>query len=265
VGNTVVASCITARARLGVWMMAKALGLRQSITDGGFYLPALVCFCKGRRPGLDTLSRGWEWRDTKNQTRWHGPLAGLSWDGDWPKDVDRLALEHVQGFWAPYGLEFPFRIEHKGSFEAAAYWSKGDYWFDLGQDRPPKCALRGKDKKAKDHPTFRLLENIIRGVDEFPAALANTQRGIMRLGKYQVVQACQGYEHLKALRPGDDYSEPRTARYNNTYFPLADEDDYRRRRDRRKTHRGQVVEWFERFRALGIEMVHRKMGLDRLR
>lgn len=95
--------------------------------------------------------------------------------------------------------------------------------------------------------------------------MGNTHRGILRLGKYQVVQACQGYEHLKALRPGDDYSEPRTARYNNTYFPLADEDDYRRRCDRRKTHRGQVVEWFERFRALGIKTVHRKMGLDRLR
>src|SRR5262249_1865832 len=35
IGNVVVANNITARARLGVWMVAKALGLRQTITDGG--------------------------------------------------------------------------------------------------------------------------------------------------------------------------------------------------------------------------------------
>ncbi|MBI1913225.1 MAG: hypothetical protein HYS12_00450 [Planctomycetes bacterium] len=55
VGNTVLANNITARARLGVWMVAKALGLRQSITDGGVYTPNAVPHYRGRRPGFDTL------------------------------------------------------------------------------------------------------------------------------------------------------------------------------------------------------------------
>jgi hypothetical protein len=49
VGNTVVANNITARARVGVWMLAKALGLRQTITDGGLYTPDRVPHWRGKR------------------------------------------------------------------------------------------------------------------------------------------------------------------------------------------------------------------------
>jgi hypothetical protein len=39
IGNVVLANNITARGRVGVWMLSKALRLRQSITDGGIYEP----------------------------------------------------------------------------------------------------------------------------------------------------------------------------------------------------------------------------------
>jgi hypothetical protein len=126
VGNTVMANNITARARLGVWQMAKALGLRQTITDGGPYEPGRVSFFREYKPGLDTLSRMWEWADKVRQRRRFGPMAGLNWQGEFPADVDGLALEHVRQFWTPYGLAFPFRVEHKTALTAGAYWSKGD-------------------------------------------------------------------------------------------------------------------------------------------
>src|SRR5262249_21122856 len=59
IGNTVVANNITARARLGVWMLAKPLGLRQTITDGGIYQPGAVAHLKpdAKRPAMGPLSR----------------------------------------------------------------------------------------------------------------------------------------------------------------------------------------------------------------
>lgn len=267
VGNTVVANNITARARLGVWMMAKALGLRQTITDGGCYRPEAVCRFDGKHPGLDTLSRPWEWH-APNRRRWLRPMGGRDWSGTWPglHELDSLAAVHIREFWRPYSLEFPFRVEHKAVIDRGACWSKGDYAFRL-PDGKVMYAVRGKDKgqKGGQHPSFRLLDAILDGRDDFPTDLDYEHRGIMKLGKYQVVQSCRGYEHLKHLRPGDDYTEARTARYNNTCFPLEDEKDYMRRRGRRKTNRGRPVQWFEKYGPKGIAAVHRRMADDNLK
>jgi hypothetical protein len=280
IGNTVLANNITARARLGVWMMGKALALRETITDGGPYEPARVCFFKDKRPGFDTLSRIWEWPDERKRYRWLGPLGGRDWRGDEPKaQVDQLTQDHVRQFWEPYGLGFPFKLEHKNQkrdaegkevpethwIEAGAYWHKGDYAFRL-PDGMVNYALRGKDKKGKKHPTFTLLANILRGDNTFPTDLNYTHKAIMRLGKFRVAQAsATGYGNLKPLRPGDDYREGRIARYNNNHFPLADEADYHCRRNRKKIQRGRPKLWFEKFAALGIEQVHRNMTNNRLK
>jgi hypothetical protein len=270
VGNTVVANNITARARLGVWMMAKALGLRQTITDGGAYEPGAVCFFGGRRPGLDTLSRAWSWHALR-RGRWHGPAGGRDWgtrSGDWPPadELNRLALGHVRAFWEPYGLEFAFAVEHKTPFLRAAYWSKGDYAFQLA-DGTRKYAVRGKDKRAKagQHPMFELLDHVLDGADDFPKAMPYAHRSLLKVGKFLLVQASGGWEGLKHLRPGDDYEEQRLARFNNTHFPTADEAEYRRRRDRRKVNRGRPVQWFEKWGPGGISCVHRRMNKDLLR
>jgi hypothetical protein len=271
VGNTVIANNITARARLGVWMMAKALGLKQTITDGGAYEPGMVCFFGGHRPGLDALSRAWSWH-APCRGRWQGPLGGLDWSGgpgDWPEadELNRLALDHVRAFWEPYGLDFPFPVvEHKAPFTAAAFWSKGDYVFRLA-DGTRKYAVRGKDKTAKEgqHPMFELLGNALDGKDDFPGDMHYTHRGLLKVAKYQIIQASRGWEGLKHLRPGDDYEEKRVARFNNLFFPVADEAEWRRRRDRKKVVRGRPVLWFERYGPGGIDCVHRHMSQDLLR
>lgn len=268
ISNTVVANNITARARTGVWMLAKALGLRQTITDGGCYSPMLSHAFDGsyRKAGLDTLSRPWEWH-APNRRRWVRPMPGWDWNAPaWPSqaECDRLASEHTEAFWTPYGLSLPFRLEHKSPFLAAAIWSKGDYAF-LYEDSPIDFKLRGKKRNALLlHPSYALLKSILEGRDDFPSDMEHTHTSIMKIGKYRVVQKSSGYEDLKDKRPGDEYTEYRTARYNNTYFPLKDEAEYRRRSNRRRVDHGQTVQFFERFGREGIRSVHRHMASDTL-
>lgn len=272
VGNTVVGNNITARARVGVWMLAKALGLRQSITDGGPYTPAAVPAFSGKRPGLDVLSRMWDWPDPRRRRRLV-PVAGRDWAACWgdlppAAELNRLAAAHVEEFWRPYGLALPFAIAHKAenAFRRGAYWSKGDYALQTAEKTV--YALRGKDRgtgRLQQHPTFRLLDSIIAGRDEFPSELGYTHTSILRIPRWKLAQQSAGYEGLKGLRPGDDLSEARTARYNNTHFPVPAEADYLRRRNRRKVHRGKEVSWFERFGREGVAAVHRRMAADRLR
>jgi hypothetical protein len=127
-------------------MMAKPLNLIQSITDGASYSVDRVCYFKDRNPGLDTLSRCWDWTDQVRQRRWIAPLAGREWQGTEGKDeLTRLALEHIQNFWKPYGVDFPFQVDHKNQrydqeghevpeshwIAKMAWWSKADYAFLL--------------------------------------------------------------------------------------------------------------------------------------
>lgn len=276
VGNVTVANVITARARAGVWMLSKALGCRQSITDGGIYTPdAVPLFNPERaRPGLETLSRSWEWAD-QPRGRKFVRMGGRKWADnlhEMPPGValDEMATVHIQEFWTPYNLDFTFRIEHKveNTFRRAAYWSKADYALER-LDGKIVYAVRGKDKNKRTdrklHPTFTLLDAILVGADTFPADLEYTRGGILKVGKYQVVQSCNGYEDWKNLRPGDSLpNETYTARYNNTHFPMMDADEYHRRRYRKKYHRGNDVRWFEKFATRGISGVHEGMIRDRL-
>jgi hypothetical protein len=274
VGNTVVANNITARARVAVWMLAKALRLRQSITDGGIYQHTAVAAFKGRKkPGLDTLNRMWEW-ENKVRRRHLVPLGGRDWSGPLPgqQELDALAAEHVRQFWEPYGLAFPFKLEHKlaNSFTRAAYWSKGDYALRPVTGGKLVFALRGKDRpNSKDaHPTFKLLENVLDGKDEFPADLSYSRGGILKIGKWKIVQQCGGptYRGMKRLRPGDNLpTTQHEARYNNVHFPLRDEKDYLSRRNRKKAHRGRPVQWFERHGRKGVSAVLRGMRQNTLR
>jgi hypothetical protein len=273
VGNTILANNITARARCGVWMMAKALGLRQCITDGGIYAPKQVpCYRPGRKPGLDALSRSWKWKDSR-RGRSYCPLGSHDWDAGLPPVdvIDRMAMEQIRAFWAPYKLAFPFqRIEHKAenSFSRAVYWSRADYC--LLTVKGPVFAVRGKDKNKrndwKPHPTFALFHNILAGNDEFPSDLTYSKGGILKVGKWLIAQGSKGFASIKGLRPGDSLPvEVFTATYNNVHFPLRDEHDYRRRRRRRKVSRGKPFQWFERYAAQGIRAVHKAMANNYLR
>jgi hypothetical protein len=262
VGNTVLANNITARARVGVWMIAKALGLRQSITDGGIYTPSLVPHFRGKCPGLDILSRPWDWKDYK-RARSLKPLPGCADTLPDLATLDRLAEEHVAAFWSPYGLRLPFHLEHKSTFVRSAYWSKADYAL-LGADGTRTYKLRGKERNKRDdtklHPTYALLDSILDGKDDFPGDLEYTRGGILKIGTFRPAQISMSYEHLWNLRPGDTIPD-RTykARYNNAHLPVDTEAQYRRRRNRRKVDHKKPVEWFEKFRRSGIAEVLRRM------
>lgn len=122
--NTVLANNITARARVEVWKLSKALNTVQSITDGGNYSPERVFKLNqnGRRPSLSVLSdlRKLEAHRSISVV----PLAGRDWgpvydqyekDGDLSpfRALDGYAKDHVTAFWAPYGLTLQIGVEHK--------------------------------------------------------------------------------------------------------------------------------------------------------
>lgn len=73
IGNVILANNITARARVGAWMMNKALNTIQSITDGGAYSLLNINDLdpsrkEGKKPGLETLSdlrQLWNHRNVK--------------------------------------------------------------------------------------------------------------------------------------------------------------------------------------------------------
>jgi hypothetical protein len=280
VGNSILANNITARGRVGVWMLAKALRLRQTITDGGIYEPSSVAWWKGPKPGLATLADMYEWK--MKCRRGFTSLAGLDWKAAitnqaLPEDLDALALAHVKEFWVPYGLEFPFgKVEHKkeNTFIRAAYLFKADYGLDRAGFHDPKYparlfCLRGKDRDArakgnKQHPSFTWLGNILDGSNAFPDDLTHTKGGILTI-KQWVQNQCQDVgEELKALRPGDSLPERTfTQRYNNVHTRLADYDDWKGRYDRKKVVRGKPNRWFERYGAAGTRAVHKAMLANR--
>ncbi|MEJ1929544.1 hypothetical protein WDZ92_04595 [Nostoc sp. NIES-2111] len=277
VGNTVVANNITARARVGAWMMNKALHTRQSITDGGMYslLTVPVLRDNAKLPGLDLLSDNTRWEDKKNYTRLLQPLANVDWvtvfenKGSELMMLDSLASAHISNFWQRYGLSLPFAIEHKlnNTFYIAAYINKAHYLlFTLGGDVTYK--VRGardyKDNSLRKHPTFELLKNLANGSNEFPQELVYDHLSLLRVGKWVEAMNSNGYENIKQLRPGDEVREERTARYNNSHVFCLTVDDFTKRNDRKTTHRGQKVEWFERYREDGWSKVHNQMLLDSL-
>lgn len=82
IGNVVVANNITARARALAWMMAKALGSYQSITDGGVFNLNTVNSWKDTKPGLNTLANINERHKLARQTADRLltiPLGGHEW------------------------------------------------------------------------------------------------------------------------------------------------------------------------------------------
>jgi hypothetical protein len=272
ISNTVVANNITARSP------ARCL-------DAGEGPPAAPddhrrwLLHPGRRP----LHQGQETRAGDavflEDWRYLAPLAG--WTGTFPDraTMDAMATEHVRAFWAPYGLERLFQIEHKTQAKenpniriaVAAWWNKGDYAF-LFPDGEIRPAVRGKPKKPKPGekppPQMVLLNAILAGGDEFPTDLEYRRKGILKIGRFRQVQSSGGYEHLKGLRPGENFEDPPTvARFNNTHMPMDTLADYKRRQDRnrRRVARGQPARWFERFGPLGIRQVHRAMRRDALK
>jgi hypothetical protein len=168
IGNSVIANNITAKARVGAWMMAKALDLFQTITDGGTYTCDAVRYINSkasqfRRPGFNTLYDRDKWCDTRKGRGYKSldikvdgvdPWTNPEWfnlDGNCNKvgDVlDIVAISHINDFWSSYNLELDFDIEHKGGNTSThlATYGKADYALKtIGSD-----SIKFKIRGAKD-------------------------------------------------------------------------------------------------------------------
>ena len=135
IGNTVIGNNITAQIRLAVWQMNKALNTCQSITDGGLYEPGKINKLHPkvketgkRKPSLETLSDLRKLQEHRSVRV--GSLGRVDWlmlieslfdneltiedeDKEIFKNHDALALQHIKDFWALYGVDFHFNVEHK--------------------------------------------------------------------------------------------------------------------------------------------------------
>jgi hypothetical protein len=298
IGNAIVANNITGRARLGAWMINKALWTRQSITDGGIYQLSEVPFLTNsdRLPGFDVLSDCSRWIDHRRKNRTIGSLGNIDWNSrvfkgmtealkDLSEEIDGIALQHINQFWGSYDLQLPFNVEHKEEhfFTRAAYWSKAHYALDLvqpclnkytGEFTDRHFIIRGvktykEDSGLKMSPVFDLLSNILEGADGFPIDLEYDHFYLMRVGKYAQLQSSSSESELKSKRPGDEVIEERIQRFNNTHLPIASIAEFRSRTDRKtfRTSKGEKVRipFFEKFGPKGISYVHRMMLDDRLK
>lgn len=178
VGNTVVADNITARARCEVWKMAKALQLRQTITDGGFYQPEKVLQIKNkqqRKPSFNIFSDPCSLVKHRNikivslgEKPWkemfqHNPSLLVQ------QNIDELAKQHIDEFWAAYDFKLKMNIEHKlENFSLkTAYLNKANYRFMTFEKEKGwagrKTAVRGveRDVSVEKNPYIELLENIL--------------------------------------------------------------------------------------------------------
>lgn len=285
IGNAVIANNITARARVGAWLTAKALKLRQTITDGGLYTPTGVAFYKGKKPSFTTLNNMSNWEDY-SEKRKVLPLGGIDWEVKFKEFklleekeiqlyIDNLASQHIEEFWQPYSLSLErlFKIEHKVEHTAtrAAYLCKGHYalkFLKLKEGISP-YRVRGSKKysqeELRNNCIFELLDAILEGRD-IPdiVTFEYDYRHLLSLSDWQQAQQTNGYENYKSLMPGDNVIDIRIFRLNNNYFPVDTLREYLSRQDRKKVIRGESAQWYERHLSEGIPKTVLRMEKDNL-
>lgn len=238
IGNTIVANNITAKARVGTWMMSKALHTRQSITDGGMYaLREVPLFTDtAKKLGFEGLHDQTNWLEKHKYTRVIGPLGDVNWEDELQKykdnpqgyenklqeNLDTEAEKHVSKFWSKYNLVLPFKVEHKveGTFEVAAYESKAHYMLRQVVDGD-KYKIRGakefKDVSYTKHPMFEILTNTVEGSNLWPSSNIYSHTYLLKVKKWCLAQDTTGYKNIVHLMPGDLVEETRPFRVNNTW------------------------------------------------
>lgn len=177
-GNTVLANNITAKARVGVWKLSKALLTAQSITDGGMFSKDKVAVIDKTNypynPGFHTMadrSRFLKHRAIKTEALtpcnvWKMMKAAeIEKDAKGQKaqkDLDKLCLDHINRFWNNYDLDLPFAIECKYENTAleAIYFGSSDYLLSQtagGVSEYIKC----RGAKEADHPKQLWLKHLL--------------------------------------------------------------------------------------------------------
>lgn len=174
IGNTVIANNITANARVGSWMMAKALGCKQVITDGGFYelekVPHMRTYNKTfRRPSLyshyEQEGKWQEYVDYKPLMLMEDLIQLLNTSKDEAQNIlDTKASKHIKEFWSHYELDLGFDLEHKlehtGHTAITNPYGKVDYMI-MTYEGKEVIKVRGVRPDDYDiHPKVELLRAI---------------------------------------------------------------------------------------------------------
>ena len=216
-GNTILANNITAKARVGVWMVAKALNTVQSITDGGLYNPDTVHYLKTdnskfRKPGFDSLylRNSRQWFISVNQDKLFevdviDRVKNSLGDPDKQKEcqdyVDSKATDHINNFWSVYGLSLPFEIEHKlaNTGTKAAYSGSGDY--AIATLEGDKIFIKSRGSRSDDHPKRLMLKALLleTSTKNVPHTFLDTRQ--LGVSQYQQFPG-------DIFLPGDDIDQP---------------------------------------------------------
>jgi hypothetical protein len=221
IGNTVIANNITSKARVGAWMMSKALQTVQSITDGGMFSADKVSYLRpekdrNRKPGLHVLADRQRLRkhrciETKplfpelktSVKEWLVNGTGF-YDPERAKVLDQTCLNHINNFWRHYDLALPFEIECKYEHTAlfAVWRNKGDYFLvhTISQENqftvPDIGVVYGVMKvrgaKKIDHPSKQHMLHIA-----FPEQIPTYNA----IGFYEELRGVNDYQ--KANNPED--------------------------------------------------------------
>ena len=183
ISNAILANNITSKARCGVWMMSKALGIRFNATDGGVFGNDDIRFLKTElksfrnyKPSMNTfadynrLNKSKGVRNDKFVEDFEAFYKDVTQNPECNikeahEKLDVEILKHVNQFWGVYSLELPFEIELKedNTCKQVAYTAKSDYV--LIDPVKPDLTIKIEDR--------RVIEAFKYGSDEAEALEGN--------------------------------------------------------------------------------------------
>jgi hypothetical protein len=232
----VIANNITAKARLGVWMVSRSVKGLQSITDGCMYTPDRV-YSKTEnsiKPGLQTLS---DYRLMEKHTSIKTTsLGGFNWFDLFAKkksyeeypSIDNLVNNHVKSFWRNYNIEFPYDIEHKNThMSTKSFYIKKAYYMYKDFTTDEVCyKIRGLRSSQIEGSVYKRIGDILlKGEETSIASLQQTYTYTTRVSDY-----ISSKKKDKIIYPGVKVSSVLNFLLSNLDLPYINNKDYKKRK-----------------------------------
>lgn len=243
INNTVLANNITARCRMAMWMLAKALSILQSITDGGIMSVNDVHYILPgkKKPGIAVHSDIRKLVEHKSIRR--GTLADRDWSPYFEEpvdlnnfhEIDDLVYEHIQNYIGNYGLKFPFpKIEHKPEHVAltVSYIRKADNVMRVtdenGMFTQTVSKMRGFPQDGENPLAQDVLKRGVFG-NKNPKLLTTTYTVVRPSTIPDFVLAHTRQEVAEGntkFKPGQTIVVEKTVKLNNTHYPVDSVPEY---------------------------------------
>ena len=127
IGNVTLGNNITAIARAEVWMTAKALGLYQTITDGGAGSINHVRTWKTHKPSMDVLAKFRDMNLLSQSTRYQQGTKPLGSDTNWIlESVDKEYSKVSNGSMEMVGKDGTWKYFDKAAIEHLRYYFRSE-------------------------------------------------------------------------------------------------------------------------------------------